>query len=107
MGGGFRQLVGGAVEGMCQAEEGAGSEGQVSWKRRISGSRMHTVGRGSGNSLQAVGLGAVGGGGTGRRVGQRESGTVVEVWGSDMMVVQLEEGEAVDHGVILLFHPPN
>ena len=43
---------------------------------------------------------------SGRRVGQRGSGTVGGEWGSERRVVQMEEGVAMGH-VILLFHPPN
>ena len=43
---------------------------------------------------------------SGRRVGQRESGTVGGEWERARRAAQEEEGEAMGRAVILLFHPP-
>ena len=105
-----------------QWEEGAGSwvssSGRGQWEGPVEGtSRQWGFGRGE----ELVGGGGqweegasseegwpVRGWVNGRRVGQRESGTAVAgEWGSEWRVVRWEEGEAMGHVVILMFHPPN
>ena len=120
-------MVGGSGQwketaGSGESVGGEGVSGVVSGRRGVSGRKQESVGReesvGGGGSVQggcrkweedvdSREVGPVGGWVSGWRVGQRESGAVRGECNSERRVVQLEEGEAVGHVLILLFDPLN